>query len=92
MRRAYIRRESKKTAAARRIYNKRRALFLEANPWCAVGGCVATEVHHMAGRGAALLDESRWLPLCRDHHAYVTEHPREAIERGWSLPRIGRAS
>lgn len=87
-----MRRVSKKRAALIRVYMKRRAAFLVANPWCALGGCEATEVHHMAGRGAALLDESRWLPLCHDHHVYVTEHPQEAYEQGWSLRRVGRAS
>lgn len=87
-----MRRQSKKRAALVRIYMKRRAAFLEG-AWCLRCGGVPTEVHHMAGRvGAALLDESRWAAMCADCHRHVTEHPAEAIERGWSLPRIGRAS
>lgn len=83
---------SKRRAAALRIYTARRRAFLEDNPQCAIGGERATEVHHMAGRGHLLLDESKWLPLCSDHHRQVTEHPRWAVESGWSLPRAGRAS
>ena len=80
-------------AALLRIYAKKRRLFLEANPWCLRCGGTATDVHHMAGRvGDLLLDESKWAAMCRDCHAYATEHPLEAIERGWSLPRIGAAS
>jgi hypothetical protein len=81
-------------AAAERIYRKRRALFLEANPRCAFpGGCVnaAQDVHHKRGRvGADLLDESRWLACCRSHHDWIGLHPSAAYEMGVSERRIGR--
>lgn len=84
---------SKKRAALVRIYAKRRIEFLMKQEWCRRCGTGATEVHHMAGRiGDALLDESRWLALCVWCHRWVTEHPREAIEQGWSLPRVGGAA
>lgn len=86
-----MRRLSPKKAAAVRVYLVRRRAYLEVNPNCAIGGEQATEVHHMQGRGSLLLDESKWLPLCRDHHRQVTENPRWAIAEGWSLPRVGAA-
>jgi hypothetical protein len=87
---------SKKRAAQERTYSKRRRLFLEAWPTCQhpdVCGSPATDVHHMAGRdGDRLLDESRWIALCRPHHEHVTAHPALAIAQGVSYPRIGVAS
>ena len=84
---------SKKRAVALRLYAKRRRAFLEANPVCHRCHERATDVHHMQGRvGGLLLDESKWLPLCRDCHREVTVRPRWAIEQGYSLPRVGRAS
>lgn len=82
-----VRHASKKRAALLRIYAKRRRMFLEANPFCRCGR-PATEVHHMAGRGALLLEESKWKALCHTCHHWATEHPREAIAVGLSLPRI----
>lgn len=44
--------------------------------------------HHAAGReGKLLMDKSKWVPLCGLHHIWVTEHSKEAIELGISLPR-----
>ena len=68
--------------------------FLEANPICQ--RCQvrrSTDLHHARGRRGALLLDERWFKaLCRQCHSHVTEHPREALEQGWSLPRIGRAA
>lgn len=92
MRRVPIRTRSQKLARLQRVYSKLRRDFLIENPWCAVGGEEATEVHHRAGRvGADLLDVSRWLPVCHTHHVQITENPAWAIEKGYSLPRIGCA-
>jgi len=83
---------STKRAAEQRIYMKRRALFLAEHESC-VCGAPATEVHHKRGRvGALYLDVTHWLAMCHGCHVYVTEHPREAIARGLSERRIGRAS
>ena len=80
----------RKKAAAVRIYIKMRRDFLEHNPWCLRCGGRAEEVHHKAGRlGALLLDDTKWAAMCHPCHVYATEHPSEAIERGWSLPRVG---
>lgn len=44
--------------------------------------------HHPAGReGERLLNFAELVPLCAKHHIWVTEHSKEAIELGVSLPR-----
>lgn len=48
----------------------------------------ASEVHHKRGRGEYFLDVSTWLSVCRTCHVYITDHPKEAIERGWSESRL----
>lgn len=45
----------------------------------------------MAGRdGGRLLNKTWWLALCRDCHLWVTEHPAEAVEQGYSLSRVAK--
>lgn len=47
-----------------------------------------SEAHHMKGRVGDLLTNVsllRW--SCRNCHAWVTEHPQEAFDNGWSLHR-----
>lgn len=44
--------------------------------------------HHKRGRGKNLLEVSGWLPVCRSCHSYITAHPKEAIEKGWSESRL----
>lgn len=84
-----MRRQSRKRAALVRIYLKRRGEFLGNQPWCLRCGALATEVHHKAGRvGGLLLDESKWAAVCAGCHRYITEHPAEAVDRGWSLLRV----
>lgn len=47
--------------------------------------------HHPAGReGGRLLNFTELIPLCAKHHIWVTEHSKEAIELGISLPRNGK--
>lgn len=88
-----MRRVSKKRATLIRIYLKRREAFLRNNPWCIRCGGEATEIQHARGRvGGDLLNEATWRAMCHGCHMYVTEHPREAYEQGWSMRRIGEAS
>lgn len=88
-----MRRVSPKRAAALRVYTRERVLFLIENPTCIRCGHRATEVHHARGRiGAALLRTEDWRSVCHDCHVHITAHPAEALENGWSLPRVGRAS
>lgn len=89
MKRSYLRHVSKKRAVLNRRYSKLRALFLEEHPWCCRCGGLADEVHHAAGRGSGnFLRVETWRAACHDCHVWITEHPREAVARGWSLPRV----
>ena len=48
----------------------------------------AEDNHHMAGKeGALLLDTRYWLPVCRRHHTFITEHSAWAIQNGYSVSR-----
>ena len=48
---------------------------------------LATEVHHKLGRrGPSLLDQSKWVALCSECHAVITNEPKKAIEEGWTDP------
>lgn len=88
-----MKRVSNKRARAMRIYAAKRLRFLEANPTCARCGQWAFQVHHKAGRvGDLLLDDSLWLALCGFCHDWITTHPDEAYDKGYSVRRVGEAS
>lgn len=50
----------------------------------------STEVHHKKGRNEYFLDTTTWLSVCRTCHIFITDHPKEAIERGWSESRLAK--
>lgn len=55
---------------------------------CAVCNGKATECHHMQGReGSLLMDETKWLPVCRKCHTRITIDSKWAIENGFSILR-----
>lgn len=84
-----IRKVGKKRQPELVAYNKDVKLFLIGKT-CAWPGCEApaTECHHSRGRENELLFAKQWWkPACNFHHRYATEHSREAIEVGFSLPR-----
>lgn len=57
---------------------------------CDWGGKKNTNItpHHQEGReGERLKDFTKIIPLCIKHHNWATEHSKEAIELGISLPR-----
>ena len=53
-------------------------------------GCtlVASDVHHMKGRGEYQNDVSTWIALCRSCHNYVETHPEEAKKLNLSTNRL----
>jgi len=84
---------SKKRKTEMSEYDKRRSLFLIANPKCQANlvGCtlVATDVHHTEGRiGENYLNMSKWKALCRNCHTWIETHPEEAKELGLSSSRL----
>lgn len=48
------------------------------------------EVHHKRGRrGDLLCDERFWMPVSKQGHRWIHEHPAEARRRGW-LCEVGQ--
>jgi len=74
-------------------YAKTRKLFLKSRLKCEAGlsGCTkdATELHHLAGRGAFLLDVETWMAICRSCHAKIHDQLgiTEAEEQGLRIRR-----
>lgn len=85
-----IRKMSKQLSARIRLYNMLRIEFLK-DKRCAVCQIKeATEVHHKQGKiGNLLLEQTKWLPICRVCHTEITINSKEAIEQGYSLKRNG---
>lgn len=61
---------------------------IKANEYCTGQ---TTDVHHPAGRiGTNYLDVTKWKGACRSCHQYVHDHPKEAIDKGWSESRLAK--
>ena len=73
-------------------YDVLRKKYLEAHQMCEahLGGCstYATDIHHKAGRGQYMLDDTTYLAVCRTCHQYIELHPIEAKEMGFSINRL----
>lgn len=84
-----IRRVSEKMQKSLNVYDEKRKKFLQRNPRCAVYPMLkSTQVHHMKGRiGALLLDERYWLPVSDKAHVEITNNPKWAISKGYSVSR-----
>lgn len=87
-----IKQVSSKRARQNQAYNILRNTFLKGKV-CAFKGCnkAHTEdeqltVHHTYNRrGERLLDTRYWIPLCLDHHRFITDNPKFAEENGYVL-------
>jgi hypothetical protein len=91
-----IKKVSKGLAKEREVYARIRRKFLLSN-WCAYHGrpCIATQIHHTAGREGVnekgiprLLDVENFVPLCSEAHRYIEENPKFAKENGFSESRL----
>ena len=85
-----IRKVADKRAGQLREYSKLRKEYLLLYPVCEVEDCNerSTEIHHQRGKeGERLLDTNLFFAVCHTHHVFYTEHSKEAIELGVSLPR-----
>ncbi len=83
---------SEKRAEEMVLYKEMRVAFMKENKVCAAGldGCTkkATDVHHMAGRtNAMLLDQTKWLAVCRNCHRQITDNSEMAIAKSLSISR-----
>jgi len=97
--RGFLKPKSKKQSADDRKYSKDSKKWIEDKE-CGLYGCEwDMEVHHMKGRiGYAdkwafdrdiklIHDQRFWLPVCRYHHTWIETHPKEAMEKGYTLTR-----
>lgn len=84
---------SQKRSKEERLYQAKRIIFFQEHPMCEAhlpGICTkySTDIHHKAGRiGELLLDETKWLSVCRACHEFIETHPAEAQEKGFSLKK-----
>ncbi len=90
MKRNPLRKISKKMSSRLREYAKVRKEYLAAHPMCEVCGRQAsTEIHHKKSRIGNLLCEKEYFlavdSLC---HRLLTDNPKFAIEKGFSLDRL----
>lgn len=80
-----MRHTSLKRAAQLVQYVKERREFLKAKPLCQV--CYkrrSFDVHHKGGReGRLLLDQNRWLAVCRTCHDKIHQEPAWAKANGY---------
>ncbi len=83
---------SKRQAELNAKYLRKIKPYKKKNPFCKARliGCKTntTDVHHMKGRGKYLLDESTWLPVCRDCHRTIEQDPQMAKQLGLSASRL----
>mgnify|MGYP000851014786 FL=1 len=82
---------SKKRAAElrkrRRIVERMKA---DGPVLCQRCGRLADDLHERLSRarGGSITDPENLIPLCRDDHRWVTEHPIEAEQEGWSCSAL----
>jgi len=83
---------SKKRRGETADYTKKRKAYLSAHPLCACSMSLfgyhqrADQIHHKAGRlGPNYLDQSTWLPVCRESHAWIHAHGNKARKLGWII-------
>lgn len=82
-----LKRVSAKRAVENREYSKRRLIFLEKHPQCAVYPHLpATQVHHMNSRvGRKLNDETYWLPVSQAGHDEIHQNTNRARALGFLI-------
>ena len=67
---------------------------VDDHSYCVDGcGFRADDLHEVVSRarGGSITDPENCVPLCRQHHRWVTEHPLEAAELGLSKRKEGLA-
>lgn len=76
-------------------YSIQAVIYKKNNPICKArikcSGALTTDVHHRKGRGEYLLDESSWLPVCRECHVWINENNKQAMALGLSESRLSKA-
>lgn len=97
LQRAEPRKKINKVSAKMKVknqeYSERVKVWKVENPKCKANCnqyCTkeTDDCHHQIGRGIHLMDEKYWLACCRNCHIFITNHPKEAMEKGWSFSRL----
>lgn len=92
---AEIKKVSTRQQKLNTAYNVQAKLYKKNNPVCKARikciGSPTTDVHHRRGRGQYLLDESTWLPTCRECHQWIETSPEQAKALGLSGSRLSKA-
>jgi hypothetical protein len=68
-------------------YVKLKREYIALYPVCEVPECdlKAVEIHHQRGKeGERLTDVNYFMSVCRKHHEEMTEHSKDAIDKGYS--------
>lgn len=91
---------AEKTVSRNLAYKEARLEFLETKDHCEVNlpDCLVPyptydksqlQVHHMAGRmGNFLTNHKYFLCVCQNCHRYLEDHPKWAMESGYSVSRF----
>jgi hypothetical protein len=66
-------------------YSQARKEHFALNPYCAICGLDATDIHHMAKRGVNLCNKDTFLSTCRKCHAFLHENVAWATEKGYII-------
>lgn len=88
---------SVKKAKENDIYKTVREVYLRNHEFCELRlpMCTqySTEIHHQKGRIGPLLTNIHFFKAtCRTCHTWIELHPQEAIELGFSYPRLNNES
>lgn len=81
-----LKKASKRYGKELRAYSVKRKAFLGLHLRCQ--RCYtgwSSDVHHKAGRGKHLNDESTWMAVCRSCHDWIHAHPKESRQLGYLL-------
>ncbi len=87
-----MRKVSPKMAIGLKEYLKQRDEWIKGKMCALFPTLPATDCHHQKGRATIelLLNKDYWLPVSRQGHDYIHNHPQEALEKGWSLSRLAK--
>ena len=66
-------------------YQQAKREHFALNPFCAICGFGADDIHHMAKRGKNLCNKDTFLSLCRRCHCEVHDNPAWAKENGYII-------
>jgi len=68
-------------------YRIERDEYMRTHPNCEFEGCnkESNDLHHKAGRGEHLSNRGSFMSVCRKHHNWIHEHPKESRELGYLI-------